>query len=517
MSDPAVESPPQGLDTDTLRNALRVLRQRWWIVLSAVLLCALAAAALSLSRPDRFTSSAKVLFGQSQLADQTLGIQRDSGQPERFAATQVLVATSPDVATRARRSLKSSMSVQQLIDRVSVETSENADVLTFEATSRRPREAAEIANAFAAGYIDFNRDSELGQLRAQIGALQPQIEARAAGSPERQSLEERLAQLQTLLASADGGYQLIGRAEPSDERSSPQPRRDIVLGVLLGAVLGVALAFLLDILDRRVRSAEQFERIYRMRALASIPHSSFTARTHHDRVRGFEPYRILRNAIGYEELTRNLQAIMVTSAMPSEGKSSVAINLARTFALAGERVVLVECDLRRPSLTRHLGIENPGYGLTSALVAGRPVHELLQHVAEGGPNFYVLPSGPLPPNAAELLRSPRMAEMLAELKADDLRVILDAPPLLPIADAQGLLDHAEIDAALLVARAFQTTQDQARRTRAVLDQHRLQPLGLVVTGLKDEAGYGYYGVDPAGAAAVSESAAVGERPGAVRR
>ena len=487
-----------GLENESLMHALRVLRERWWVVALSVLLCAGLAAAYSLTRPDDFRASADVLFNQSQLSDATFGIERGSSEPEREAATQVLVAQSPEVTDRVRRDIRGDESRDDLLDALTVEAAENADVLSFEASAGDPERAAAIANGFARAYVDFSRQTEVRQLDAQIRSLEQRIQDAPEGSTERGDLETRRGNLQSLQAAANGGARLIGSAEAPNSRSSPQPRRDIMLGLIFGLVLGVVLAFLMDLFDRRVRTVEEFEAGYGMRALASIPQISFSARTQEERSVGFEPYRVLRNALGFVELTHDLTTIMVTSAMPSEGKSSVSMNLARAIALSGQRVILVECDLRRPALARHLGIADNGTGLTTALVGRRSATELLQPVSPGLAHLSLLPSGPLPPNAAELLRSPRMGALLAELTADGSRVIIDAPPLLPVADAQGLLDHPQIDGALVVARAYQTTREEVRRSRALLNQHRLQPLGIVVTGLREEKAYGYYGVDPGG-------------------
>ena len=494
--EPAAEH--QGPDADSLLYALRVLRERWWIVVAAVVACAVIAFALSVRREDVYETEASVLFGKVRPTDAAFGIQRGSGQPERDAATQVLVATSAEITDRVRRQLGSRESRDDVRSGITVEAEENANVMTFTAAEPDPAQAAATANAFAEQYVDFNRDSEVRELGASIKQLEAQLGQIPAEAPERAELETRLSTLQSYRSAADGGVEVIGRAETPSVRSSPNPKRDLLLGAILGLVLGVAAAFVRDLFDRRIKTVDEFERIYGLRALASIPQVSFSASNQQERAVGFEPYRVLRNAIGFAELTRSLDVIMVTSAMPSEGKSSVSLNLARAIALSGQRVVLVECDLRRPSLARSLEIADSGGGLTTALVGRRPLAELLRPVAPGLAHLSLLPSGPLPPNAAELLRSPRMAAVLAELTQDGARVVLDAPPLLPVADAQGLLDHPQIDAALVVARAFQTTRDEARRSRAVLDQHRLQPLGVVVTGLREEASYGYYGVDAGG-------------------
>jgi capsular exopolysaccharide synthesis family protein len=184
---------------------------------------------------------------------------------------------------------------------------------------------------------------------------------------------------------------------------------------------------------------------------------------------------------------------MVTSAVPGEGKSTVAAGLARAAALAGQRVILVEADLRRPTFHEQFALGDDPRGLTTALVGGAAVRGLLRPALSGMRNLSVLPAGPLPPNSAELLRSAEMASVLRDLAEEADIVILDAPPLLPVADAQVLLDHPQVDACIVVARAFRSTRDEVRRSRAVLERHRLTSVGLVVNGVRQrDTSYAHY-------------------------
>lgn len=488
----APESPGQG---DSLVAASRVLRRRWWMVALTVLAFVGASIAVSSRREKVYAATATVLFGQAQLSDSTFGVQRDSAQPEREAATQVLVATSSEVTNRARQATGGRISAGDLSARIAVQSAANANVLSFTAKGPSPADAVSVANAYARGYLSFSRQSATRQLDEQISSLRPQARAVPPG-PTRDMLFQQLNSLLALRSVASGQARLIGAAQPSDVPVAPRVRRDAMLAGVLGIVFGLALVYLLDIFDRRVRSVEAFERLYRLPALAAVPRLAFRPRNRHDHVVGFEPYRVLRNTIGFLELDRRLDVLLITSAIRSEGKSSVAVNLARAMALNGQQVVLVECDLRRPSLVRDLGLRRPEGGLTTALAHREPVSELLRTFDPALANLMLLPSGPLLPNAAELLRSPRLAEILSELTDGGAQVVLDAPPLLSVADAQGLLDHPQVDGAILVARTAHTTQDETRRTRAILDQHRLEPLGLVVTGVDPEEPYGAEDVGP---------------------
>jgi capsular exopolysaccharide synthesis family protein len=156
-------------------------------------------------------------------------------------------------------------------------------------------------------------------------------------------------------------------------------------------------------------------------------------------------------------------------------------------------VVLVEADLRRPTFHEQFEVGQDPRGLTSALIGGVTVREVRRPALPGLRSLTVIPAGPLPPNPAELLRGAEMEAVLRELAEQVDVIVLDAPPLLPVADAQVLLDHRQIDACLVVARAYQTTREQARRARAILERDPLRPVGLVVNGVREkDSGYDYY-------------------------
>lgn len=495
MSAVNVPEAPREHEGETVREAILLLRRRWRLVAGILIACVAISVLLSASREKVYASSAQVLFGQAELSDATFGVNRGSTQPERDAATQLLVATSAEVERRARRTLGTAAPAA-LGSHIIVQAADNANILTFEGRAAVPRQAADIANAYAQGYLAFITRSQTQELDDQLATLRKQLTTNAPTDPANVNLQAQLNTLVGLRVAAGGGGRLIGTARPSGTPVSPRPKRNAILAAILGLVLAVALVLVLDTFDRRVRSPEEFERLYGLPLLAAVPTTSFAPRDHDERIVGFEPFRVLRNTLGFLELSQTLDVLVVTSAVASEGKSTVAANLARAMAFNGQNVVLVEADLRRPSLGRDLKLAPDTGGLTEALVHQRATSELLLQLDPRLPGLRVLPAGVLPPNAAELLRSPRLSGVLAELKATGARVIVDTPPLLAAADAQGLLDHPDVDGAILVARQGHTTADACRRTRAVLNQRRLEPLGLVVTGVEAEAPYGSDGVDP---------------------
>ncbi len=482
-------------ERETLSAFLDVLRRRWLLIVGVVLACMIAAIARYESATRSYEATASVAFGNATLTESALQVSRGSGDPERDAATNVLIASSRDVAEGVRTELRSPAAPDTLLSAVSVEAAPNANVINITASTSSPIFSARLANAFADQYLSTETKSQLTAIDAAQRDLQRQIDNLPAGSAQRSTLEDSRQRLDELRAIASGGLQIISRASPPPSPSGASIKTTAILGLLVGLALAGALVFLLESLDRRVNSVDGFERAYRLPVLATVPPSAFRRNQVHDRPRSLEPYRILRSALDFVAVTRQLDTLLITSAVPSEGKSNAAIDLAHAIALANRRVVLVELDLRQPSFSHHFALD-PLRGVTTALTGRADVGDLLLQPLPQVPNLSVIPAGALPPNPSELLSSPAVSSLLADLAGDDTMVIIDAPPLNPVADAQVLLNNPAIHAALIVARLGHTTRDQVQRARSILDRHMLQPVGLVVTGVRSQGRGGYeYGVE----------------------
>jgi capsular exopolysaccharide synthesis family protein len=475
-----------------LATALAALRRRWLTVAGAVLAAVLVAAISHAHKSKSYAATASVAFQSGTLSDSALQVSpTGSGEPQREADTEVLIAHSPEVARGVLRELHLEGEPSELLDEVKVEAAPNADVLNIVATTGDPQVAARLANAFAIQYIEFRTRSQLSGIEAAQHTLQQEIAALPPTAPERAALEQSLQRLNASQAVAGGGANVIGRAVPPTSPTGMGLGSTLAIGLLVGLAIGFALVFLLESLDRRIKSIEEFEREYRLAALAAIPQSAFRVRAAAQRTESLEPYRILRSALDFAAVARPLDTVMVTSAVSGEGKTTVAIDLAHAVALTGRRTVLVELDLRRPTFAEHFELD-PQRGLTTALTGGAPLADLLVEPLAGVAQLHVLPAGRIPHNPAELLGSPRIDEILSELAAaGDALVIVDAPPLNPVADAQVLLGGGAINAALLVGRIDRTTREEARRARAILDRHIVEPVGIVVTGIHDGGRYGY--------------------------
>jgi non-specific protein-tyrosine kinase len=203
-----------------------------------------------------------------------------------------------------------------------------------------------------------------------------------------------------------------------------------------------------------------------------------------------EAYRTLRTNIQFSGLDRQLQTLLATSTAPDEGKSTTLANLAVTMAQAEQRVILVDCDLRRPSLHTLFGLPNDK-GVTSALLESEEA--ALPLLPTEVPGLSLLPSGPLPPRPADLLGSRRMEALIARLRAEADIVLFDTPPVIAVSDAVVLASR--LDGVLLVLEAGRTRRDRAREARAMLDRVKAHIVGVVLNNAKLEAGYGYYGND----------------------
>jgi polysaccharide biosynthesis transport protein len=478
---------PRTGENEGLANALSVLRRRLPVVLTVIIACVVVAIVHHKGATKSYVASASVAFQSGTLSDAALQLAPSGGaEPQREANTEVLVAHSPEVAKGVAAQLKLTTEPSELLKEVQVEAAANADVLNVVATTHNPRYSVLLANTFAEQYIAFKARQQLASIAVVRKTLEEQLAALPAGSAGRATLEQSLQRVGELRAVAGGGANVIGLARQAKPAGTGL-MTTIVLAIVIGLALAFTIVFLLESLDRRIKSIEEFEQEYRMPALAGIPQSAFRVRRAADRDE-LEPYRILRSALDFVAAARELDTLLVTSAISGEGKTTVAVDLAHVVALARRRVVLVELDLRRPTFAQHFNLD-ANSGLSKALTRRTPVSELLVEPFADLPNLSVLPAGLLPHNPAELLGSPAISDILAELSGDGTMVIVDAPPLNPVADTHVLLGNPAIDGTIIVARLGRTTRDDVRRARVVLDRQMVQPVGIVVTGVRDAAQY----------------------------
>jgi succinoglycan biosynthesis transport protein ExoP len=305
-------------------------------------------------------------------------------------------------------------------------------------------------------------------------------------------------------------FQIVNSARVPTYPVEPNVPRNLGFAFVLGLTSGVGLAFLLEGLDNTVRTTEQAQAISGLPPLGMIPLGSKTTRegspskrlilassneaveliTHvRPQSQMAESYRALRTSLLLSHLGAPPKVIMVTSALPQEGKSTTSINCAVVLAQKGVRVLLIDCDLRRPSIHKTLGM-GPRSGLSNVLTGSTTLKQAIT-VAPTLPNLDVLPAGTPPPNPAELLASANMRDVLAELREKYDHIVLDTPPTLSVTDAVVLSPRA--DAIVLVIRSGSTTKQALRRSRDILMQVNARVSGVLLNAVDlSSPDYYYY-------------------------
>ena len=490
--DPVTNAP--AAPTVSPFELLSVLWRRKLIVLTVVIASVAIAVALSLRSPNQYAASAQLLFREPTYAQALLGNSNGQEEPQRTTQTNIDVVTSLAVGTEAESLLKIQEPVSSLIESVTVSPNSDADIATIKATRSDPREAASVANAFAEGYITYRRQTDRNSI-AQAEELVNQS-IKTASPAEQLKLSESLRQLGVQRALQTGDAQVIARAEPDPTPVSPKPKRDGILGFVVGLFLGSGLALLVDFLDRRLKTIDDFERACpAYPIIASVPHAPAHSAAAQQLAGPIgESYRMLREGLRFLDPTGGARCFVITSADESEGKSTVAVNLALALTASGRRVILVEADMRRPAVAAQLGIPRHLPGLSDTLVSNGELDEFLVSI-EDEPNLAVLLSGTIPPNAADLLSVGRMGDVLSLMRASAEVVIVDSPPLLPVADTRVLLRLSEVDGVIMVARGGFSRRDRVKAASRVLDASGRRVFGMVLTEMKSSTASGYYYYD----------------------
>jgi polysaccharide biosynthesis transport protein len=508
--------PTHASDTSGIGHGLRVLRRNAWIVVLTTLLITGLGAGFSLLQAPLYESSAQVFLGSSQSLPSTLAnIQAYYSDPTRAANTQASLAQVPAVAQRALQNLHvTDRTSQDLLGSAKVTTSPNSDILTFTVSDRNRVQAQRLATAFAAAYVQYRGDLDT----AAIVRARSEVESRLADLQKRhqthsllyRNLSKNDQQLQTL-QQLQGANAALVRNGDAAVKVQPKPVRNGVLAFVLGLVLGVALAFLRDTLNTRVRSAQEAEERLGLPLLGRIPELPRKRRAGSQLVMFEEPhalaaesYRVLGTNLGFANLDRGAVSVMVTSAIRGEGKSTTVANLAVALARAGRRVVLLDLDLRGPSIGRLFNIQGRP-GLTNVALGDASLDQAMTSIELHAPSangkgaaprnslegtLEVLTSGPAPPNPAEFAGSPTIANILAQLTERADIVLVDAPPLLQLSDAMSLT--ARVDAVLVIARLSLIRRATLNELKRALRSAPVAQLGFVLTDATADERHGYY-------------------------
>jgi succinoglycan biosynthesis transport protein ExoP len=486
----------------SFRTYLYTLRRRKWWVASITVLCLAASLAFSLTAHKQYSATAQLLVQPSVNASGLNVVQEPVTQTE--VETELQLVTSAPVQQAVRNRLHSTPAV-------SASEVGQTNVMAITAVSGTPSQAALVANLYANAFVQYQQSvashslaTAEAQLSSQISSIGKQVSSLRdkTTSPEATALlnqeavlKEQLAQMQVSGSVDTGAVALVTPAQAPLSPSSPKPADDALLGLVAGLVLGLAAAFLRDSLDDRLTSKEAAEQAGGAPVLAMTPavpswrrQSPMVVAVTEPNSPAAESYRSLRTSLQFARQERQLSSLLVTSPGVGDGKTSTLANLGVVFAQAGERVLLVSCDLRRPRIGAFFGLGEQ-VGLTSVLLDEQTLEEAILPVP-GIDRLSLLPAGPVPPNPAELLGSPRARDIFIRLRDQYDLVLIDSPPVLPVTDAAILSRYA--DATVMLAAAGKTRRADLHRAVEKLGQGGTTILGTVLNKTTRQTGQ-YYG------------------------
>jgi polysaccharide biosynthesis transport protein len=508
------ENQPQGR---SLRDYVEILSRRKRVVILVVLLMPAVAFAASLRQDKLYEASTDVLLMRQNLANTLTQTPESTYDFGRVIQTQADVAESPEIAQSVARATRIPGRTEQVIhSRTTVTGQPNKDLITFDVRDPEPDVAVRLANAYASAYIAYRRDLETQAVTAARREVQAQIRApHARGETDSRlfaTLVEKSEQLRTL-ESLQAANAFVSSPSRSAAQVQPRTVRNIVLAVLIGLLIGIALAFLVEALETRLRHADDVADLLGVPLLGRLPAPPKGLRGGGSLVMNREPtghraetFRILRVNIDLATIDRDAKTIMVTSALEQEGKSTTTANLALAWALSGRRVVVVDLDLRRPSQSRMFGLD-AATGVTSVALGavsleGALVPIELPQVGNGAANgldqqgsLHVLPAGSPPPNVGEFVGGSRLSRILADVRDRADLVIVDSPPMLSVSDAL-TLSH-RVDVIVAMVNLGIAKRGPVREFSRLLATAAAPTLGFVVSGAESDLSFaygdGYYG------------------------
>jgi Mrp family chromosome partitioning ATPase/capsular polysaccharide biosynthesis protein len=502
-------------DDATLRDYSRVVWRKKWLVLGVVVVLTALALAYSLAKTPQYQASARLIYvSQLNVAD-PLGssMSLDSARMQIELSSVSNEIASPELVRSARSELgaggvSGGYSVSAAPDTTSSGQT-GGNTVSITAVSPNAQTAAHVANAYAAAFTGARRQSAQEQVRQAETVVQSQLNSFKSDasrlSAEYVTLVQRLQDLRILEATVTGNFRILVPATVPSAPFSPKPVRNALVGLVAGLIFGIGLVLLIEQFDTRVRSTDEAVAIFAMPLLAQIRKMRTKELEDQPLVvlsdahsPTAEAIRKLRGNLEFANIDGQLRSLFMTSALQHEGKTLTMCNLALSLAAAGGKVVLVDGDLRRPQVHRYLNLPN-GAGVSTVLTGRTQLsHALLSYSvgpnlvrvrevdaagagSSGGSGLAVLTSGPIPPNAAEMIASKSFAGLIAELEERFDLVLVDAPALLAVGDTAAmaacvdglvfLVDLTRAKRPLLIEAAMQISQMPCRKPGLVVINH----------------------------------------------
>ena len=438
------------------KQFLVVLRRRWMSIFLITLLALSASAAWTFTRTPMYESKSKVFMSVD--ARDTTDAYAASLFASSRASSYADLAGSTELAERVIDQLNLDVTPEDLADRIEATVLESTSLIELKVKDEDAETARSIADVATSEFIKYIADLE---------------------TPTEGSTSQITAQV-------------TNQASLNRSQVSPDVLLNMIIAGVIGILVGVALAVAREILDRTIRTADHVADLTESPVLASIGFDNdiknaplltdlggFAART--------EAFRLLRTNLQFIDLDNQPRCLVITSAVPGEGKTMSSTNLAVALAQTGRNTLIIDADLRRPRVASTLGLD-PAVGLTTALVGKTEIHDAIQVHEPSG--LHVLASGAKPPNPTEILQSKITQDLIKRLRSSYDMVIIDAPPLLPVADASVLSTLS--DGVIIVVRHGKTTKDQVQEAINRLQQVGGRLYGVVVNMVAKRAVGSYY-------------------------
>jgi capsular exopolysaccharide synthesis family protein len=427
-------------------DTLRTLRKGWAVIVVFVLTALVATGAYTLLQKPQFEATSQA-FVSTESAGSVSDLSQSNSYLQQIVSSYAALATTPIVLDTVIDKLKLDTDPGELKQRVTASVPLDQVLIEITATDSDSARSAAIANEVTA------------ELKKRVAQLAP--------TSTRNSATIRITQVEV--------------AKPPTAPVSPRPALNLAAGGLAGLLLGIGVVLLARRLNTRIRDVSELEAVSGRPVLGSIsvdPAARSQPLTVGPQATGrrAEEFRSLRTNLQFVHLTSDQRSFVVTSSIESEGKSSTSANLALALANLGQRVLIVDADLRRPKVANYFGIDG-SIGLTDVLIGGTPLEDAVQ--SWEGADLSVLPAGQIPPNPNELLQSPPMAALISRLSEQYDVVVYDTPPLMPVSDAAVLARQTE--GAIVLASAGRVHQSQLRGALAQLDAVKAVVLGVVLT------------------------------------
>jgi capsular exopolysaccharide synthesis family protein len=485
----------------TLQQYWDIVRRRWKLIVGCFLLGIIIAVGITFLMPRKYTATASGFVSVPAATEDDTNVS-NAYNSDAFAKSRaqsyVKLAESTDIATEVGKRLGSGADADSLLNRIEVTAPTNTVTLQVTGTDSTPAKAARLTNTW------------ISVLASEIHKVE---------TAWKTSNSSKTVPVTTL--------DVYQRATAPEAPSSPNLKLNLALGALLGLAVGFGLAVALTVFDRRIHTTATITDNMSIPVIGALPHlrwfsthksrlllTTGSTRASHDPTALYgEALRSIRTSIQYIDVDHPVRVLLVTSAMASEGKSTLSANLATALAAAGTNTILVDGDLRKPTVAKTFGL--PAKVGLSDVLAGRAELNQVMRRWDQDSHLFLLPAGHIPPNPSEMLGSKAMSELLGELK-EFATVIVDAPPVLEVSDAMVLSGH--VDGIILVALAGQTTLDQLDEATKRLAQVNANVYGVVLNNVPlkgldsyHKYGYGYgYGY---GARSESEEAPHSSRRG----